>query len=992
MKLLLFIIPFVLFSSAGIHAALFQPTSAADSGSGTLRQAIIDANATPLQPAGVPHTIDLRFISGTSANLQSALPVIIKPLIIFGNRFSPTAIDGGGNPIFFIDSNVTVEFSSVEFRNASTSSLSGAAVSGLGMATFAECVFRNCSSSAGGAVSIGNSFTACVFIDNSASAAGGALSRAVGEVTLTNCLFQNNSAPRGGALHFTSSAKATLIHCTIVENDASSGAGGGILIEGSAEVTLLHTIVAQNTAATGDTNLAHNTGSPAAVEAGPNFLGGDPELRPLANRGTIYERLSRLPQSSSPVVDAGTNSPGASLTLPTFESENVSLPRIFGPRPDLGASELRWRKVTLTSNSHGTGSLAEALTAANSDNLDEICLPSGLIPLSASLPNINRGLLIRGEDGAGIDGLNTHPGFTLAKLVSSVAEVRFENLLFSRIKDDPIDALGFDTVSVRHCEFSNCSGNPIIDAIAVKDLLIEQCSFIANSAARGLIHSRSGFIVRSCTFVDNTSLDPPALIWSRSPGSGATRDNRVEHITATGNQITQTGSDPPCLFRIDTHQTTLTHSVLFQNTSPAGSLPLSFLENGGTLTTGSNWTSGDPLLTSLSAVQGTPGRVRLPVPGSPVINAVPPLDVVSPDQAGRARPEQGLSDFGAMEYYADPYRAAVSKLVGSEPLCDIQIRQTEWGRRADLDRDGESNFVELVTDGEYDNGAIQPSTRIEIASGQATFRFSLRDAFSDLFGAISIQWSSNGAWVDVPIGQINFGSPVDGITPLFFPDPTSTAVAKRRIYRLVFSDTTRDMPIVLGVGPAGNAADPTTNRGAVADAFAIGRYEITNGEYVDFLNAVDPAGSNTFGLYNTQMATGFQGGILFDAQEGSGSKYRSKANFELVAVNFVSYWSAVRFCNWLHNGGIRGVSFQSGAYDLTGSGEVPDNASSVVRESDALYFLPKVDEWYKAAYFANDLAIGGLGAWVRYPVAGNSINTLPPPGNAASAHLSPGGL
>ncbi|MEM9480196.1 MAG: hypothetical protein AAGA58_11145, partial [Verrucomicrobiota bacterium] len=43
-------------------------------------------------------------------------------------------------------------------------------------------------------------------------------------------------------------------------------------------------------------------------------------------------------------------------------------------------------------------------------------------------------------------------------------------------------------------------------------------------------------------------------------------------------------------------------------------------------------------------------------------------------------------------------------------------------------------------------------------------------------------------------------------------------------------------------------------------------------------------------------------------------------------------------------------------------------------------------------YFANDLAIGGLGAWVRYPVAGNSINTLPPPGNAASAHLSPGGL
>ena len=53
------------------------------------------------------------------------------------------------------------------------------------------------------------------------------------------------------------------------------------------------------------------------------------------------------------------------------------------------------------------------------------------------------------------------------------------------------------------------------------------------------------------------------------------------------------------------------------------------------------------------------------------------------------------------------------------------------------------------------------------------------------------------------------------------------------------------------VGDAGNAAD-TTGYGAVADAYRIGKYEVTIQHYTDFLNAV--ATTDPYSLYNTRMA------------------------------------------------------------------------------------------------------------------------------------------
>ena len=86
--------------------------------------------------------------------------------------------------------------------------------------------------------------------------------------------------------------------------------------------------------------------------------------------------------------------------------------------------------------------------------------------------------------------------------------------------------------------------------------------------------------------------------------------------------------------------------------------------------------------------------------------------------------------------------------------------------------------------------------------------------------------------------------------------------------KVVFVDNqelmVKDAAIVLSavietvqIGHVGNAADPSTGYGAVNYAYSIGKHEVTNAQYADFLNAVvaldAPAGANRFSL-SSQVA------------------------------------------------------------------------------------------------------------------------------------------
>lgn len=196
------------------------------------------------------------------------------------------------------------------------------------------------------------------------------------------------------------------------------------------------------------------------------------------------------------------------------------------------------------------------------------------------------------------------------------------------------------------------------------------------------------------------------------------------------------------------------------------------------------------------------------------------------------------------------------------------------------------------------------------------------------------------------------------------------------------------------VGNLGNPAD-ANGRGSVADLFFLGRLEVTNEQYVEFLNNV--AASDPLELYSTNMGSNSVGGILRSGSSGSYS-YSVKPiaqsgayDYAEKPVVYVSWYDAVRFANWLHNGQGSGDT-ESGAYDLKGGTPIPTNASSIARNPNAKWFLPSDDEWYKSAYHKND---GVTGNYWDYPTQSDTPpnNLLPTSdiGNSANHVNNSGG-
>ncbi|MDR1284183.1 MAG: SUMF1/EgtB/PvdO family nonheme iron enzyme [Opitutaceae bacterium] len=176
----------------------------------------------------------------------------------------------------------------------------------------------------------------------------------------------------------------------------------------------------------------------------------------------------------------------------------------------------------------------------------------------------------------------------------------------------------------------------------------------------------------------------------------------------------------------------------------------------------------------------------------------------------------------------------------------------------------------------------------------------------------------------------------------------------------VGTDYLTDSSLMVKVGDTDNAADSTTGNlyGAVAYEYQIGKYEVTNAQYAAFLNTVDSTGANTLALYNTNMSSSAYGGITW-----SGSAYVVKAGYELKPVNYVSFYDAMRFTNWLTTG-----NTETGVYNLLGGDATPINGTSVTRTLDVipgtLWAVASEDEWYKAAYYNGD------GTWRTDPVTG----------------------
>ena len=172
------------------------------------------------------------------------------------------------------------------------------------------------------------------------------------------------------------------------------------------------------------------------------------------------------------------------------------------------------------------------------------------------------------------------------------------------------------------------------------------------------------------------------------------------------------------------------------------------------------------------------------------------------------------------------------------------------------------------------------------------------------------------------------------------------------------------------VGNAGNAADPATGYGAVNYAYHMSQTEVTNTQYAAFLNAVDPDGTNTYALYNPNMSESspvIRGGIDFTSTATAGAKYQAKALFANKPVNYISFYDAARFANWLTTG-----DTESGFYKLSGLTTIASEGPYGADMGRSYYSLPSEDEWYKAAYHKNN---GTAGDYYLYATSSDATPT-----------------
>jgi len=165
-----------------------------------------------------------------------------------------------------------------------------------------------------------------------------------------------------------------------------------------------------------------------------------------------------------------------------------------------------------------------------------------------------------------------------------------------------------------------------------------------------------------------------------------------------------------------------------------------------------------------------------------------------------------------------------------------------------------------------------------------------------------------------------------------------------------------------------NTNDIRTGYGAVSYGYRIMLRPITNAQYSVFLNSVDPSGLNTYQLYSSLMSTLLngnnnpRGGINYISSNPVGQKYVVKNNFNNKPVNYVSFLSVARMCNWLHNGSSSNID--TGSYTISQNSVI---SRTNTPGSEAKYAIPTINEWYKAAFYDTS------GGYWTYATQSNSL-------------------
>jgi VCBS repeat-containing protein len=295
------------------QAETFTVANTNDSGADSLRQAILDANAT----TDVDKIIFAQDLSGQTIPLASPLP-IIAPKSDFGALtidaesadITISGDDGVGGRVRVFDVGSLAELTLNNLTVANGDADAGGGILNFGTLTVSNSTLSGNSAFmgfGGGIYNAGPDSTLTVnnstFSRNSATTQGGGIGNFFGSLEVNNSTFSDNSASLGGGGIF-NAGSATLKN-TIVANSPSGGNCSGVIVGG------------------GNLEWPGNT-------CGSSFSSGDPLLGPLADNGGPTQ--THALQDGSAAIDAAVSCPP-----PATDQRNISRPQ--GPACDIGSFE-----------------------------------------------------------------------------------------------------------------------------------------------------------------------------------------------------------------------------------------------------------------------------------------------------------------------------------------------------------------------------------------------------------------------------------------------------------------------------------------------------------------------------------------------------------------------------------------------------------------------------------------------------------------------------
>jgi hypothetical protein len=584
-----------LLTARGAQAGQVVVTNTNNSAAGSLRQAILDANAGDVIVFGIP-TSDSGYDSVTHAYTVT----LTTAELLVGSSLT---IDGGGQKITVKRSNASPKFRIFHLLGGNVT------ISGLAIALGSAGTPGPDSPSGGGILNAGSNLVVnnCTFADNDGYQSGGGIYNASGTLLVNGCTFRKNSAFNGGGL--VSSAPATVnnstfaanssvdggrgggiyndgpltvTNCTIVDN-STTAAGGGIASDAAGTIHVRNTIIAGNSAPqTYDVvgafisdgynligilgNFATGFGSSGSHDqVGTTASPLNPGLGPLQdNSGPT---LTFAPSSpSSPVIDRGnrgTDSNGQPIDTDQRGSPRpIDLPGSANgggsDGSDIGAVETGPAQPGPTFTVTNTADRADgACTVDNCTLRDALNLSNatqnahvinfadgvtGIINGSGGGLTINNPLTINGPGARllSISGRNSDQVFLVAtNAVISGLTIRSGNSGSAFFDGGGIYNGGGGSLTLRDCVVTLCKSNDLLGGGGIFNeggatLVLTRCTLVQNftNRAGGAVYNLGTFTATNCTFVDNEALNGGAIISKANNGMSSTT---LRNCTITHN-------------------------------------------------------------------------------------------------------------------------------------------------------------------------------------------------------------------------------------------------------------------------------------------------------------------------------------------------------------------------------------------------------------------------------------------------------------------------